>query len=257
MPESVISSDQLARLCAVALDLLERTILVSDHKTVLYANPATARLLRANSASELIGLPAEQLSHPDSRSAAHLRRTIAEELGQGLSELPTKIVARDGTIYSGITDMCPISFQEQVAFVYTGRIPSDRKSPNGHSRAAADRANRKSMFETIAEVVPDIIMIHNEELVLFANAACRRFLAAQSPADIEGRPVDIVVHADSFAAGRERRQLLLEGGSPIKGIPVKIVSLDNQTKHVTVNAYPLAVDGHVPAAAIIAPASAV
>jgi len=106
-------------------------------------------------------------------------------------------------------------------------------------------------------VVPDIIMIHNEELVLFANAACRRFLAAQSPADIEGRPVDIVVHADSFAAGRERRRLLLEGGSPIKGIPVKIVSLDNQTKHVTVNAYPLAVDGHVPAAAIIAPASAV
>ena len=256
MTEQLVDREVIARLCAASLDLIERTILVSDHEVILYANPSTAVLLHAESATDLIGIRTEELSHPDSRAAAKMRRELVAELGEELTELPTKVIARDGSSFVGVTDMYPIAFGEQTAFLYTGRIASDGQGAVGWLPASADRASRPDLFEAALEAIPDIVLIHDVERILFANAACRRYLGAHAPEDIEGRPVDVIVHPDAYAAGRERRQLLLDGGQPIKGIPLKVVSLDNQAKHVTCDAYPLTIEGSVVAAAIIAPATA-
>ena len=252
MNEQLAARYQIAELCAATLDLVERTILVSDHNVILFANPSAATFLHAESASDLVGVATEELSHPDSQAAAKMRRELAAEMGEELSALPTKIVARDGLSFSDVVDMCPIAFGEQIAFVYTAGIPSNRERPCGAFLAAADRTNRDDLFEAILEAIPDIVLIHDEELILFANAACRRFLGACSPQDIEGRPVDVIIHPDAYAAGRERRKLLLDGGQPIRDIPLKVISLANQAKHVTVDAYPLTIGGAVVAGAVIA-----
>ena len=255
MTDQLVDRDQIDQLCAATLDLVERTILVSDNAVIVYANPSTAALLRASSAADLIGIRTEEFSHPDSRAAAKLRRDLVAKMGEDLTELPTKVVARDGSSFSGVTNMSPIPFGDQVAFVYSGRMPSDEANLNGNPQLPTDKARRSGLFEAILEVIPDIVLIHNVEHILFANAACRRYLGAGSPEEIEGRPVDVIVHPDAYAAGRERRQLLLDNGQPMKGIPLKIVSLENQAKHVTCDAYPLTIDGSIVAAAVIAPAT--
>lgn len=102
---------------------------------------------------------------------------------------------------------------------------------------------RDDLFSAALEVLPDIVLIHDEELILFANAACRRFLAAESPEDLEGRPIDVIVHPDAYAAGRERRRLLMEGDRPLRGIPLKLVALDGQAKYPTADAHPLMFNG--------------
>lgn len=108
---------------------------------------------------------------------------------------------------------------------------------------ANDSASRRSLFEATLEVIPDIVLIHDEELILFANAACRRFLAAQSPEELEGRPIDAIIHPDAYAAGRERRQLLMESDQCFRDVPLKVIALDGKTKHLVVDAHPLAFDG--------------
>jgi PAS domain S-box-containing protein len=111
------------------------------------------------------------------------------------------------------------------------------------SAAAARRADRPSLFEAALEVLPDIVLIHDEELILFANAACREFLAAGLPEDLEGRPIDTIIHPDAYASGREQRRLLLDNERCMRGIPLKVIALDGQTKHVTVDAHPITFNG--------------
>jgi PAS domain-containing protein len=99
------------------------------------------------------------------------------------------------------------------------------------------------MFEAALEAMPDVVLIHDEAVILFANAACRQLLAARSPEDIEGRPIEHVVHPDAFAAGQERRRLLLDGDRCLRGVPLKVVTLDGQAKRLTADAHPIEFNG--------------
>jgi PAS domain-containing protein len=99
------------------------------------------------------------------------------------------------------------------------------------------------MFEAALEVLPDVVLIHDEQLILFANAACRSVLAAETPEDLEGQPIELIVHPDAFAAGRERRRLLLDGDRILRGIPLKVIALDGKTRHLTADAHPLVFRG--------------
>jgi PAS domain-containing protein len=99
------------------------------------------------------------------------------------------------------------------------------------------------MFEAALEVLPDIVLVHDAEVILFANAACRSVLAAETAEDLEGQPIEFIVHPDAFAAGRERRRLLLDGDRCLRGIPLKVVALDGKTKHLTADAHPLVFRG--------------
>ena len=112
-------------------------------------------------------------------------------------------------------------------------------------------AIRQGFFESVLEVLPEFVLIHDETTILFANAACRRFLGADSPQDIEGLPLDIIIHSDAYDAGRERRRLLIESERAFRSVPLKVVTLDGEPKHLTADAHPLAVKG-IKAAMVIA-----
>ena len=118
--------------------------------------------------------------------------------------------------------------------------------------ASSTGASRHTLLEAALEVHPDIVLIHDEEHILFANAACRSFLAATAPQDLEGRPIDVIIHPDAYAAGRERRRLILDCARALKDVPLKLIGLDGQARHVVVDAHPLVVDGVVRAAMVVA-----
>jgi PAS domain-containing protein len=122
-------------------------------------------------------------------------------------------------------------------------------------RPAESSAIRRSIFEAALEVLPDIVLIHDEELILFANAACRSVLAAETPQDLEGQPIELIVHPDACDAGRERRRLLLDGDRILRGIPLKVIALDGTAKHLTADAHPL-LFGSVKAGMVVATTAA-
>jgi PAS domain S-box-containing protein len=102
---------------------------------------------------------------------------------------------------------------------------------------------RRSVCEAALEVLPDIVLIHDEERILFANAACRHVLGASRPEDLEGRPLNMIVHPDAREAGKERRRILMHGNRSLRGIPLKLVALNGETRRLTADAHPLEFGG--------------
>jgi PAS domain-containing protein len=254
MHEAAIDYDQLAGVCAAALDALEQQIIICDTETILFVNTTAARMIRAESPSELIGHSIDEVLHPDMQFASAQRRQWVTQSRQQLLGLPTKLVGRDGSTITTMTDSRPIEFDGKVALVVSDHAPT-RSDGTVSAPVTGGYASRRTMFEAALEVLPDVLLIHDHHLIVFANAACRRFLAAASPGDLEGRPLDTIIHPDACEADRERRRLMMDGKRPIRSIPVKLVTLDERAKRVVVDAHHLATD-HACAFMIIAPASA-
>ena len=84
----------------------------------------------------------------------------------------------------------------------TGRRASWRPCRE-RATARAKRASRRTIFEAALEVLPDIVLIHDEEQILFANAACRRFLAAECTRGPRG-PTDRRHHPPRCVRGGPR-----------------------------------------------------
>jgi PAS domain-containing protein len=116
----------LAGVCGVALDALSRPLLVCDREKILYANLAAIRLLRAESAEDLIGLALDDLVHPDMHTPGDIRRQVLTESRQQLLALPAKVFRRDGSVVAALVDACPIELEGQVAIVYSC-TPSHRR----------------------------------------------------------------------------------------------------------------------------------
>ena len=119
MREAVIDSDQLAGVCGVAIEMLSRPVMICDRETILFANTAAARFLAATSADELIGLPLDEVVHPDMHTPDAMRRHLLTESRQQLLGLPAKLYARDGSIVTALTDARPIEFEGKVVIVYS------------------------------------------------------------------------------------------------------------------------------------------
>jgi PAS domain S-box-containing protein len=79
------------------IELSPDSILIGRNGLVVYANPATLRLLGATSFAEVLGKPPSDLLHPDSRP--RIAQRIAElRTGQTLSSSEERIVRLDGTV---------------------------------------------------------------------------------------------------------------------------------------------------------------
>jgi PAS domain-containing protein len=242
MPGTAIDSTQLAGLCRAALNTLPRAAIVCDLEKVLFANDAAGQQLRAESADALTGLSVNDLVHSDMHTPGGIRRHLLVESQQPLLGLPAKVYRRDGTTVTALTDARPALFEDRVAIVYStapGREESRSTVALTHGRSVV----RGDMCGAALEVLPDIVLIHDEELILFANAACRQILAVEAPEDIEGQPINRVVHPDACEAGRERRRLLMEGDRSLKGIPLKVVAFDGQAKRLIADAHPIGFNG--------------
>jgi PAS domain S-box-containing protein len=235
--------DRLAGLCAAALNALDRPVAICNRTNVVFVNDTVARILGAESTSELIGIAVNEVIHPDMYEASSMRREALVESRQELFGVPVKLMARDGSPVCTVADVLPVILSDgTVLLVYTlGRSVSSASGPPKGSTNLP--TTRKSPFEAALEVLPEVAMIHDADLMLFTNAACREFLAAQSAEDLEGQPIDTIVHPDASAAGRERRRLALESRQPFRRVALKVVARDGHPKHVTADALPITADG--------------
>ena len=163
-----------------------------------------------------------------------------------------KLVGRDGSTISTMTDAHPIEVDGDTAIVFIYGPTCVVESRFMSATVPSMGTSRRTIFEAALEVHPDIVLIHDDEHILFANAACRRFLAAETPQDLEGRPIDVIIHPDAYAAGRERRRLILDCARALRDVPLKLIGLDGQTRHVVVDAHPLVVGGEVQGAMVVA-----
>ncbi|WP_399344966.1 EAL domain-containing protein [Umezawaea sp. Da 62-37] len=75
-------------------------------------------------------------------------------------------------------------------------IATDVTARHEQQQALTDLADR---YRLLVELSPEAIVVHEAGQVVYANPATVRFLRADSPADIVGRPITDFVHADSVS----------------------------------------------------------
>jgi len=89
------------------------------------------------------------------------------------------------------------------------------------------------LHEAALDGLPLPVIIHDLEMIIYANPEACRVLGASERSQIEGQGLDTIVHPDGREAGSQRRQLLFETGHVFRDISVKMLDLTGETVYVT------------------------
>ena len=219
--------DLLAQFCEAALLDLPYPVILSDRDTLLFANNSAVLLLRGSSRAEFEGRPALSVLHPDVHAAAIERRALLIR-GQALPRIPVKLVALDGATIVTTADIRPVVYGDQRVTMLLFR---NREVPaiNPAVRSLAPT----SLFVAALEAIPEAILLHDAERILFVNSEARRVLRADPPENLVGRPIQTIVHPDGYTAGTQRRKVLLDHGQQLRDLPIKLIALDGTVLYAT------------------------
>lgn len=89
------------------------------------------------------------------------------------------------------------------------------------------------LYEAALDRLPVPVIVHDIDMIIYANERACEVLGAASQADIEGLPLAKIVHPDGLEAGLQRRKLLLEQGGEFRDVALKLVDLMGNTIYLT------------------------
>jgi PAS domain S-box-containing protein len=136
---------------------------------LLYANPATARLLGVATPAELIGKSFADFVHPDHRKDLAQRFALPEGKQAPLVEL--QIVKPDGSLLNVETTASAITFEGKPAVQFLARDITARKRPEAALR------HERDLIARIAETSPaGITVLNRDGQITFANARAEQVL---------------------------------------------------------------------------------
>lgn len=79
-----------------ALHSIPDAVIIHDEATVLYANPAALKLLKAPAASDVLGRPVQDFVHPDAREGMTERLQVMIENSASLGGFVEKLQTLEG-----------------------------------------------------------------------------------------------------------------------------------------------------------------
>jgi PAS domain S-box-containing protein len=240
VPDLLGHDEYVATLVSASLAAIPHPILISDGDTVLYVNGHARQMLRADSSAQVYGRPLLSFFHADAHAAMLERRELVIDAQQPLGPVPSKIIALDRSVVSVSVRLCPVEFDGRTCGMALVRLLRPTP-PAADTDEPANPAHDAQVFEAI----PEPMLIHDEDRILAANAACRRTLGATSSEQLVGEPIQSIVHPDGYAAGDARRELVSRlGVQRLSSVPVKLLRLDGSELRLNVDASVLETHGH-------------
>ena len=106
-------------------------------------------------------------------------------------------------------------------------------------------------YRLLVEKSPYSIGVHQEGKLVYVNPAVMRLLGAEQPRQLLGKPINEIVHPDTWEAARERIGRMLQGETGLYPAEDRYVRLDGGVVPVEVIAAPFTHQGR-PAIQIIA-----
>jgi PAS domain-containing protein len=102
-----------------------------------------------------------------------------------------------------------------------------------------DREETSQLLVAAVDALDLPMLLHDQDLVLFANSAAAKVLGAVSGADIAGLSLDSFLDPELASMARERRAYLLRNQVIFDDLPIKMRTLDGRTVHLRVDARPI------------------
>jgi PAS domain S-box-containing protein len=132
---------------------------------IVFANPASAELMRASNADDLLGRAVIELIHPDYREFVTRRMIAAREEGKTLPLAEEKFIRLDGTAVDVEVKAIPITFKKKSAVQIIARDITERKQRENELQAIATLSAALRTAPTRAEMLPVIV----EQLVILLD----------------------------------------------------------------------------------------
>jgi PAS domain S-box-containing protein len=110
----------------------------------------------------------------------------------------------------------------------TGRdITAEKRAQQALSEAEA-------RYRSLVEFSPDGILVHDNGVIEYVNAAAVRMFGASSSSELLGRSSEEFIHPDDLAAVRERRKSLIAGAESVPFVERRFLRFDGSAFEVEV-----------------------
>lgn len=103
-----------------------------------------------------------------------------------------------------------------------------------------DREDASQLLVAALDALDLPVLLHDDDHVVFANAASARLLGAAKGADLAGLALDSFLDPELKAMARERRAYLMHNHMSFDDLPIKMHTLDGRVIHLRVDARPIA-----------------
>lgn len=180
------------------------------NEKIVFANPAAAELLGAESPEALVGRNAMDIVPDDELEATRRRRATLEQDGVALPVKEGRFKRLDGSEF--------VADATGAAYVWDGAPATLTIMRDVTHRVESERALQESeeRHRQIVDLNPDAILVHVKDHILFANPAAVELFGANTEADLIGRSPFDLTPVDSHGIMAERRkQVLAEGFAPL------------------------------------------
>jgi PAS domain-containing protein len=101
----------VSALLAAAFEAIPRPLVVSDYRTIIFANESMRSVLRVSDRAEIEGRDPLDIIHPDLHEAVNERRRLLRDGANGFADLPVKLVAIDGTAINTKLSITPLEHE--------------------------------------------------------------------------------------------------------------------------------------------------
>ncbi len=104
-------------------------------------------------------------------------------------------------------------------------------------------ADSEERFRKLVQALPDAILVHSEERIMFVNPFGVQLLGAQRAEQLVGMEISQIVHPDYLPAMRQRNREAYENGTPSPPMENVLIRLDGSSVEVESAAIPMSWEG--------------
>src|ERR1700726_639123 len=112
-------------------------------------------------------------------------------------------------------------------------------------------AESEQRSRTLVEALPDAILVHSEDKIVFLNPFCVRLLGAAGPEQLLGKDISEIVNPDDLPAIRNRIQDCYASGTASPPMESVLIACDGSPVEIEAVAIPICWNG-APAIEVVA-----
>ena len=214
------------------LNVAPIAIAVHSEGKLVFANPAGAKLLGANSPKELIGKPINEIIHPDHWAAAKNRIQRMLNGDQGLYPTEENYIRLDGSTIQVEVIAAPLTYNEKPAVQVIVIDITERK------RAEVALIESENRLRAIVESEPECVkLLDINGKLLDMNPAGLAMIEADSLEQVTGALMYSLVVPEHQAAFKGLHKRIFEGETGI--LEFEMVGLKGTRRFMETHAVPL------------------
>ena len=167
------------------------SIFVRVGEEIVYANPAAAKMLGADSEADLLGMSIMSLYHPsDQPLVVKNRSKLTDESGESPAFIRARMRRLDGTYVVTAGGGRSHTWEGKPAVLVTRRDITPQIEAEERLRESEGRYRR------IADLSPIAIVVRIDDIIVFANPAAVQMFGGESEADLLYESALSLIHPD-------------------------------------------------------------